>query len=346
MEPRSVKDLGLKIGDLPRGPRNALADVAGVRVGHATRDEGAVRTGVTAILPHGGDPFRDKPMAAVHVVNGFGKSVGLVQVEELGTIETPILLTNTFAVGICATALIRRAIRDNPEIGRATSTVNPLVFECNDGYLSDIQALAVTEDDAFAAIDGAVEDFAQGDVGAGKGMSCYGLKGGIGSASRVLKIGGERFALGALVLSNFGHMKDLRVDGRPVGARIARGEGEPDKGSAIAILATDLPLDALQLRRLARRAPIGLHRTGSFMGHGSGEIVLAFTTRNRVAHDDRAVSRPVERLSDGHLDVCFRAAAWATEEATLNSMLAAGSVEGRDGHMRRALSDCAAALKN
>ncbi len=157
---------------------------------------GATHTGVTAVVPHAGNPFLDKPLAACAVLNGFGKSVGLVQIAELGTLETPILLTNTFSVGTCANALIRRAIRQNPEIGRTISTVNPVVMECNDGYLSDIQAMAVSEADAEAAIDSAAEDFAVGAVGAGTGMSCFGLKGGIGSASRRIRLDDAEFHLG------------------------------------------------------------------------------------------------------------------------------------------------------
>lgn len=172
-----ARDLGLCCGSLPPGEDNTIADVPGVTVGHTTLIEADIRTGVTAVLPHEGNLFRDKVTAASVVLNGFGKSTGLVQVNELGTLETPILLTNTFAVGTCANALIRRAIAANPEIGRRTSTVNPVVLECNDGYLNDIQAMAVTEAHATAAIDAASRTFKLGSVGAGTGMSCFGLKG-------------------------------------------------------------------------------------------------------------------------------------------------------------------------
>jgi D-aminopeptidase len=204
-----ARDLGLACGSLPPGERNSIADVPGVTVGHATLIEGDVRTGVTAVLPHDGDLFRDKPVAAAVVLNGFGKSVGLVQLNELGTLETPILLTNTFAAGVCAAALIRGAIAANPEIGRQTSTVNPVVLESNDGYLNDIQAMAVTEAHAEAAIAAAAEAFAVGAVGAGTGMSCFGLKGGVGSASRQLRLDGSTYHLGVLVLANFGRAGDL-----------------------------------------------------------------------------------------------------------------------------------------
>lgn len=224
------------------------------------------RTGVTAILPHGGNLFLDKPLAACAVLNGFGKSVGLVQVSELGTLETPILLTNTFSVGTCANALIRRAFRQNPEIGRTTSTVNPVVMECNDGYLSDIQAMAISEADAEAAIDSAVEDFAVGAVGAGTGMSCFGLKGGIGSSSRLVRLDGTDFRLGVLVLANFGRAGDLRL---PDGRRIGAGTRAPEHGSCIIVIATDIPLDARQLGRVAPR------------GRGAGVVRSVLGQRER-----------------------------------------------------------------
>src|ERR1700744_2237500 len=212
-----ARDLGLACGVLPPGERNSIADVPGVLVGHATLMEGDIRTGVTAVLPHDGDLFQDKTVAAAVVLNGFGKSVGLMQVNELGVLETPIVLTNTFAVGTCANALIRRAIAADPDIGRRTATVNAVVLECNDGFLNDIQAMAVTEAHAHAAIDAASKAFAVGSVGAGTSMSCFGLKGGIGSASRQFNLDDARRHLGVLVLANFGRAGDLRLpDGRRV----------------------------------------------------------------------------------------------------------------------------------
>jgi len=200
----TVSDFGLSCGILPGGARNAITDVPGIRVGHCTLRNGDTNTGVTAILPHGGNLFRKKVTAASHVINGFGKTIGLTQVQELGTIETPVLLTNTLSVGTCATALIRDAIRQNPDIGRSTGTVNPLVGECNDGPLNDIQALAISEEHALAALADAHEgEVEQGNVGAGTGMTCFGFKGGIGSASRRIALGGGHH-LGVLVLSNFG----------------------------------------------------------------------------------------------------------------------------------------------
>jgi D-aminopeptidase len=332
-----ARDLGLACGELAPGPRNTIADVAGVRVGHRTMNEGELRTGVTAIVPPGENLFAEKLVAAADVLNGFGKSTGLVQVEELGTLETPILLTNTFGVGTCANALIRRAIRQNREIGRRSSTVNPVVLECNDGYLSDIQAMAVTETDAEAALGGAGEAFALGAVGAGTGMSCFGLKGGIGSASRMMRFDGADFCLGVLVLANFGRAGDLRLpDGRVVDPATAP---KPELGSVIVVMATDLPLEFRQLRRIARRAGVGLARVGSFWGNGSGDIALAFTTANRVAHAPKRDLLQQRVLAEARIDLVFRAAADATQEAVLDALAAAEPVTGRAGHHRRCLRD-------
>ncbi|MDP8920579.1 MAG: P1 family peptidase, partial [Pseudomonadota bacterium] len=263
--PARARDAGFACGSLPAGALNSIADVPGVRVGHRTLVHGSIRTGVTAVVPHGGNLYREKPVAAVHVLNGFGKSAGLVQVEELGTIETPILLTNTLSVGTCCTALVRHTVEHNPDIGRETATVNPLVFECNDGYLNDIQALAVTEDDARAALAEASSRVEVGAIGAGCGMSTFGFKGGIGTASRQLNMDGKSFHLGVLVLSNFGRSGDLRLpDGRMEAPAVAQRDQDPaEKGSIIIVAATDIPLSDRQLKRVIRRSGVGLARLGS-----------------------------------------------------------------------------------
>lgn len=332
-----ARDLGLACGDLPIGPRNAISDVAGVTVGHCTLSDGAVQTGVTAIRPHPGNVFRDKPVAAAEVLNGFGKSVGLMQIEELGQLETPILLTNTFGVGTCANALIRRAVAETPGIGRRTSTVNPVVCECNDGYLNDIQAMAVTEAQALAALDAAAADFASGAVGAGAGMSCFGFKGGIGTSSRMLTLDGAAHSLGALVLANFGRAGDLRLpDGRQVAPP---GPGEAERGSVIVLVATDVPLDHRQLRRVIRRAGVGLARLGSFWGNGSGDVFVGFTTANRTPHEAKADLLPMRMLAESKIDALFQAAADATQEAVLDALAAAETTVGRGGHRRIGLRD-------
>lgn len=328
---------GLATGRLPPGGRNSIADVPGVTVGHHTLRAGEVCTGVTAILPHHGDPFRDKPVAASYVLNGFGKSIGLMQVDELGQLETPILLTNTFSVGTCGNALIRRAIAANPQIGRRTGTANPVVCECNDGYLNDIQAMAVTEADAGAALDAAAAEFAVGAVGAGAGMSSFGCKGGIGTASRQVVLDGVAHHIGVLLLANFGRAGDLRLpDGRRVGPAAAQ---SPERGSVIVVLATDIPLDYRQLRRVIRRAGAGLAWAGSFWGHGSGDVFLGFTTANRVPHEPRTDLLVQRMLAEPRIDALFEAAAEATQEAVLDALYAADATTGRAGHHRPSLRD-------
>ncbi|MET3916281.1 D-aminopeptidase [Variovorax sp. OAS795] len=337
-----------RIGHLPQGLRNTVADVEGVTIGHRTLDDGAVQTGVTVIRPHAGDPFRDKVPAAAVVLNGFGKSVGLVQMAELGVLETPIALTNTFSVGTVSTAQIRHCVAANPESGRALPTVNPLVFECNDGFLNDIQRLAVSEDDYLHALESAGSDFAQGSVGAGRGMSCFQLKGGIGSASRrVSSQHGGVHTVGTLVLANYGRPSQLVLAGHSVGeqlvARLAaegsRTSREPEKGSIIIVLATDAPLDARQLRRLALRAGAGLARTGSVFGHGSGDIVLAFSTAYTVPDVAQRPMPAIAMVHESLLDGLFEAAADSTEQAILHALWHATPVTGRDGHHRATLTE-------
>lgn len=330
------RDLCPAPGILPPGARNAITDVPGVTVGHRTIRREGINTGVTAILPQPGNLFRDKLTAAVEVVNGFGKSAGLVQLAELGLLETPILLTNTLGVGTCLNALIRRAIAESPEIGRSAPTVNAVVCECNDGLLSDIQAMAVTETDAMAALDGAGTKVAEGSVGAGTGMVCFGFKGGIGTASRQVIVAGETRHLGALVLANFGRAGDLVLpDGRRPDPRQPP---RPENGSVIVVLATDAPLDQRQLQRVCRRGGAGIARLGAFWGHGSGDIVLGFTTANRVPSEPDGDLLTMRRLNDARIDDLFRAACEATQEAVLNALCAAVDVEGRDGAYRPALS--------
>jgi len=331
-------DLGIRCGTLPSGALNTIADVRGVRVGHSTLLDGDLKTGISAILPHSDNLFREKLPAGVEVINGFGKSAGLVQVEELGTLETPILLTNTFGVGTCVNALVRHALSANSEIGGSTGTVNPVVMECNDGYLSNIRAMAITEDHAMKALETAEREFVQGSVGAGTGMSAFGFKGGIGSASRVFRIAGRDLVLGALVLANFGRAGDLTLpDGRrPIPAG-SKDTGE--RGSVIVVLATDAPLDARQLKRVAKRAGAGLARLGAYYGNGSGDIALAFSTARRLPHFASSSIMAIEVLREDLIDVLFQAAAETTQEAVLNAMVASPRVVGRNGHMRPSLAD-------
>lgn len=329
-----------------RGARNLITDVPGVRVGHTTLTdpEAGVHTGCTAIVPHSGNLFRDKCMAGAAVLNGFGKSVGLIQVEELGTIETPIVLTSTFSVGTALNALVRRATEDNPEIGVTTGTVNSLVMECNDGELNDIRGCHLTEDDVYHAIGSADSVFVEGAVGGGTGMVCMDLKGGIGSASRLVPLDETAYTIGALVMSNFGVAGNLIIGGRHVGREIAEGLcarcGEkPEQGSIIIVLATDLPLNERQLRRMARRSAAALGRVGSFLGNGSGDIALAFTTANRVSHFGQSAVLETKMLRDDRMDPVFEAAVEAVEEAIISSLDHAESMEGVRGKRVLCLRD-------
>lgn len=327
-----------RIGLLPAGPCNAISDVAGVTVGHCTLAEGPLQTGVTVLRPHTGDPFLDRVPAAAVVLNGFGKSIGLVQVEELGLLETPIALTNTFSVATVAQAQIRQCMAANPETGRSLPTVNPLVFECNDGFLNDIQRMAITEQHYLHAWATAKANIAQGSVGAGRGMSSFGLKGGIGTASRCC----ADHTVGTLVLSNFGKLPQLIMAGEALGPLLAQRLAQadaPEKGSIILLVATDAPLDARQLRRLALRAGAGLARTGSVFGQGSGDIALAFSTAYTVPQDPRRPMPAVAMLHDARLDELFHAVADSTEQAILNALWHASTVTGRDGNRRHALAD-------
>ncbi len=335
---RSARDFGLGVGRLSPGPHNAITDVPGVLVGHRTIVADGLATGVTAVLPHGGDLFGSKVRAGVDIINGFGKSAGLMQVAELGTIETPILLTNTFSVAPCVEALIGRAIAANPEIGRETGTVNPLVCECNDGGINDIQAMAVTRQDAEAALDAArAGPVEQGSVGAGTGMTSFGFKAGIGSASRIVNIGERGFTLGALVQSNFGRAGALILpDGRRADPKKV---SPPESGSIIVILGTDIPLGDRQLNRVARRAGAGIARLGSYWGHGSGDIAVAFTTADPLPHAPASPFMSIARLDDRRIDLVFEAVVEVTAEAVLNALCAAESVVGRNGRRFPALSD-------
>ena len=313
-----------QFGTLPKGEKNLVTDVPGVAVGHCTLQEGKIQTGVTAILPHGGNCFQSKCLAAAHVINGFGKSTGLVQVQELGTLETPIVLTNTLSVGTAHTALVRYMLEGNPDIGVATGTVNPVVMECNDGRLNDIRGLHIAEEHVRRALHAAAADFEEGAVGAGTGMCCYGLKGGIGSASRRMLLDGKSYTLGALVMSNFGALSDLMVAGQPLGREIAerqKAESQPDRGSIIVVLATDLPLSSRQLGRVARRAQNGIARTGTITGNGSGEIVLAFSTANQVPHYPAGHTLAGAFLHEDYMDHAFRAAVECVEESIVSSLI-------------------------
>jgi D-aminopeptidase len=325
-----------------KGPSNTITDVSGVSVGHCTLSDGDIQTGVTAILPHQGNMFLKKCVAAVDVINGFGKSVGLMQLEELGQLETPIVLTNTLSVGTASDALIKYMLKDNPLIG-ANGTVNPLVLECNDGFLNDIRAQNITVEHVQKALSKTSTNFEQGSIGAGRGMSAYKLKGGIGSASRTLLLDAETYTVGSLVMSNMGRLEDFCLYSADLKEKLQelldlkqQQVDAADKGSIIMLIATDLPLDARQLKRVAKRAVVGLAKTGSQLGTGSGDICLAFSTANPIAHQGEAIES-VSRYSDAHIDAVFDASIEAIEEAILNSMWHAKSVTGYQKNTRISL---------
>ena len=325
---------------LPSGPRNLITDVAGVRVGHATVQQGEVNTGVTAVLPHPGNLFLDKVMASAAVINGFGKSAGILQVQELGTIETPILLTNTLSVGTAFTGLCRYVLEQNAGAGVYTGSVNCLVTECNDGRLNDIQGLHVREEHVLQAISAAGETFEEGAVGGGTGMCCLGLKGGIGSASRVVELDGTACTVGALVMANFGRAGDLMIGGRHIDTRSAGDRlAVKDDGSIIMLLATDVPLSERQLGRMARRTAVALGRTGSYCGNGSGDIAIAFTTANRVPHRGGAAVEAYRMVRDDRIDPVFLAAVEAVEEAIISALYHARTLTGFQGRTSVGLRD-------
>ena len=337
------------VGRMPRGRRNLITDVAGVRVGHYTVHQDRQHTGVTVVLPGSGNCYQNQPVAAAYVHNGYGKTMGSIQIQELGVLETPIALTNTLNVGVVADALIEYTLRQCQKDGVACTSINPVVGECNDSQLNCIAHRAVQAEHVWQAIDSAAEDFEEGSVGAGTGTLCYGLKGGIGSASRCFELEGRRFTLGVLVQSNFGSLRDFTVNGRPVGKRIsaalskqtgkAPSEAEQaDKGSIMTVLATDLPVTARQLQRIARRAGAGLARSGSYIGHGSGEVMLAFSTANTRSRSG-AVFETLSVVREDLLDAAFAAAAEATHEAVLSSMVHAKAARGLDGRVWHSLSE-------
>lgn len=337
---KKVREIGIVIGKLPPGEKNCITDVAGVRVGHVTLDEklnqdGAYAcTGVTAILPHEGNLFQQKVTAASYVINGFGKTIGLVQVNELGVIESPIMLTNTFGVSAVTQGTLQFMLDTNSEIGHSTGTINIVVGECNDSYLNSIRECPITPEHAVEAIRKASNDTAEeGAVGAGKGMMCFGYKGGIGSSSRIVTHGSTNYTVGCIVLSNFGQSSEFLAH-----QYLSNGQSEsilsPTDGSIIIVLATDAPLSSRQLTRVIKRCSIGLGRTGSHFSHGSGDIVIGFTTANQIAHQSDQLVETRTQLREDHpiMNQLFAATAEATEEAILNSLSQAQTTIGRNGH--------------
>jgi D-aminopeptidase len=331
---RRLRELGYAVGRFPAGERNALVDVPGVLVGHRTLDEGErLRTGVTAILPHGGNLYAEKVLGACHVVNGYGKAAGLSQLAELGTVESPILLTSTLSVGPVWEGGVRHLLERNPDAARDRDTLNVIVGECFDGWLSDVRALPVRAEHALEAIAAATGDeVREGAVGAGTGTTCFGYKAGIGGASR--QAGGH--VLGCLVCSNYGGRRDLHLLVGPVDSGDADGVAEPPAqgGSIMIVLGTDAPLSERHLGRLAARGAFGLGRAGSVATNASGEYVIAFSTAQRVPHRSDSDEFELRLLRDDSAAVrdLFEAAAEVVHEAVLNSLCSADAATGRDGN--------------
>lgn len=335
-----IASYGIKIGRLKKGRLNKISDVPGITVGHATIDNENHKTGVTVVMPTPKNIFKHKLIASCHVINGYGKTAGLIQIDELGTLESPIALTNTLNVGLVYDGLVEYMIGRCSDDGIALKSLNPVVCECNDSFLNDIQDRAVNQGHVLEAIASANDDFLEGDIGGGKGMSCHQLKGGIGSASRCFDLDGKTYTVGVLVQSNHGLLKDLMIQGRPIGEEISEileVDGKVDKGSIIIIIATDLPSTARQLKRICKRAVSGLARVGSYIGHGSGEIAIAFSTAQSVSATPNEV-KTIKMVKEDLLEYSFRAVVEGVEEAVLNSMVCANTVVGYCKRERKSLS--------
>jgi D-aminopeptidase len=353
-EPRCrARDLGVRLGRYKPGRWNAITDVAGVKVGHSTIIRGAagplrvgkgpVRTGVTAILPNPANVFAERVVGGGFILNGAGEVSGMTQLLEWGLIETPIFLTNTLSVGAVSDAAVKWMVERYPGIGDEHDVIIPLVGECDDSWLNDIAGRHVKEENVYEALrtasDGPV---AEGSVGGGTGMITCDFKAGIGTSSRKLPEAHGGYTVGVLVMSNFGVMRQLRVGGLPIGEALeARYRNDAVRsrsyGSIIGVIATDAPLATHQLNRVAKRAALGIGRVGSTAMHGSGEIILAFSTANKVPRETRKMVYRMKILLDQRLDPLYEAVIEATEEAILNALCMARDMDGANGNLSRAL---------
>jgi D-aminopeptidase len=342
-----ARSLGVPLGAYPTGKLNAITDVPGVTVGHTTLisgegklvpGKGPIRTGVTVVIPRD-DVWRKKVPAGAFVLNGTGEMTGLAWVEESGFLEYPIALTNTLNLPRVANGVMSWMIARYPGIGIQDDTLTPVVAECDDSRLNDIQGRHVSEADVIKALDTAGSGpVAEGTVGAGTGMVSYGFKGGIGTSSRVIPPAAGGHTVGVLVNTNSGRRDELLMGGVPVGKLYGDGKvADGAEGSIIIIIATDAPLDARQLKRLAKRAALGLARTGSTARHGSGDFILAFSTGNVIPHYPKERTYPFTAFADTHLNPLFAATVEATQEAILNALTMATTVIGRDGNKAEAI---------
>ena len=354
MERNRAREYGVRIGRFEPGPLNAITDVAGVRVGQSTvmRDpdpaagRGAVRTGITAIFPTEGLPWRERVYAGTHILNGYGELIGVNQIDEWGLLSTPITLTSSMLIGFVFDAVVKWMNLELPPHLGDSGVEMPVVTECDDSYLSDVLHDPVTATEVFDALGSASPGkVAEGCVGAGTGMACFDFKGGIGTSSRVLPSENGGYTAGALVQTNFGDRQDLRIDGVRVGEELT--ENVPDweaEGSCIVVVATDAPLLPHQVRRLAVRAGLGLARTGSYAGNSSGEQMIAFSTAQTIPTSTTDSTVKLRALLDGPaygtrsvFGPLFAATVEAVEEAVVNALFAATTMEGRNGHVLHAL---------
>ena len=331
------REAGIIIGVLPAGKMNAITDVDGVRVGHVTRIDGSdIRTGVTAVIPHSDNVFKHKVPAAIYIGNGFGKLAGYSQVEELGLIETPIILTNTLSVAEASNALITYTLEQ--PANKDVRSVNPVVGETNDGYLNDIRGRHITEQDVLKAIETASAGIIpEGNIGAGTGTVCFGFKGGIGTASRKLPESLGGYTVGVLVQTNFGGV--LVINGAPVGVELSKyafkNMIESVDGSCMIVVATDAPITSRNLKRLAKRTLLGMGKTGGIASNGSGDYVIAFSTHESLRESYQSESNMTgdRELRNDQMSPLFMAAIEATEEAIINSLFAAETMRGFQGRV-------------
>ncbi|MGH2512835.1 MAG: P1 family peptidase [Candidatus Limnocylindrales bacterium] len=347
-----IREFGLIVGRHPAGPHNAITDVPGVRVGQQTVIRGepggstpVIRSGVTAVLPHEGDLFRERVYAATSVFNGYGEVTSNIVIDEWGMIGSPIVITDTTHIGLGYDAVSRYMAERDPEVGDL-DVVIPVVAECDDGFLNDNRAFGLAREDFYAALSGALDGpVTEGAVGGATGTQQFDFKGGIGTSSRVLDLKGQKVTVGVLVNTNYANRHQLEIRGVPIGREITDLMPEYHKeGSCIAVVATDAPLHPRQLRRLARRVDVGLARTGSVGNDGSGEIFIAFSTANQIPRQTANLGHPIEVVVEGQfwtqgspMDRLFEAVAEATEEAALNALFQATTMTGRDGHVLHAL---------
>ncbi len=341
-----LRDLGIHVGEYQPGPKNALTDVPGIRVGHSTLIEGSgrrkpgngpVRTGVTVIIPND-DIYQKKLVSGGFILSGAGEVTGLTQIMEWGFLETPLALTNTMSVGRVSDSIIKWMAQKYSQIRDFQEVIIPVVGECDDSFLNDAVGLHIKPQTVFSALESATDGpVDEGAVGAGTGMVCCDLKGGIGTASRIVPMGEVNYTLGVLVLSNFGVMEHLRVDGYPVGRVLAATQGGYSRrtssyGSIIAVVATDMPLTSMQINRICRRAALGIGRVGSYGAHSSGEIIIGFSTANIVPRQPTQPQVQFTMILDHYLDPAYKAVIEATEEAILNSMTRAVDMEGANNN--------------